>query len=131
MAYRWQCDLHLDPATPGIAQLSDAMVARRATAIDIHAGTAREESSWIVTDVVTGGPTAGRRARITADMLWTDAAGLTVVTELQTQVLNFVSAALPYDPVVPDAPRSWARWHSCDHDTDDPTPCVATWEWTA
>lgn len=117
MAIRVIGHLDLDPAAPGVASVSDEMVARRANAIAINVGGASEEQSFLYTNIISAGPVSGRVHQLWFNMFYPEAD----TTDVDSIITNFEGAdipnkILPYNSEVPGDQPSRLEIHYCTHD---------------
>ena len=129
MAWRWRCDLRFTPGS-GMASWGKSQLDVRLThAFHLREGSPDQELTSVVQDVVSSGPQADWRERLTADIFWpSDREDLAVDTRATFEAVTAWVAAdlLEADPIR----FSWMDYHQCRHDLGQPAPCPEPgWRW--
>ena len=127
MAWRWRCDLWFTPGS-GMASWGKSQLDVRLThAFHLREGSPDQELTSVVQDVVSSGPQADWRERLTADIFWpSDREDLAIDTRATFEAVTAWVAADIFD-----VRESWMDYHECHHDIDPPQPCLSvSWRWT-
>jgi hypothetical protein len=125
MAVRFRAHLRYNIGSGYAQWLYDQMQVRLGMAFHMNEGSANEERTVVVRDIVTGGNPSARRENITLDVFWpSDREDLAIDTRAT------IEATIPWLRVNEGRHgRSWMEWHYCNH-SDDNEPCdVVEWSW--